>query len=101
MAKRSISFIGRYADSEAQIEAGRNPEEVTMPTVFSHAAVGFIAAKGAAEATAPNTRIVIASMALSALPDADALFLGAIPYGHPFGIEALHILCSLQLSSVC
>src|SRR5438552_184078 len=38
-----------------------------MPTVFSHAAVGFIAARGAAEATAPNTRIVIAWMALSAL----------------------------------
>ena len=56
-----------------------------MPTVFSHAAVGFIAAKGAAEATAPNTRIAIASMALSALPDADALFFGAIPYSHPFG----------------
>jgi len=56
-----------------------------MPTIFSHAAVGFIAAKGAAEATAPNTRIVIASMALSTLPDADALFFGAIPYSHPFG----------------
>ena len=56
-----------------------------MPTIFSHAAVGFIASKGAAEATAPNTRIVIASMALAALPDADALFFGAIPYGHPFG----------------
>ena len=56
-----------------------------MPTIFSHAAVGFIAAKGAAEATAPNTRIVIASMALAALPDADALFFGAIPYNHPFG----------------
>lgn len=56
-----------------------------MPTVFSHAAVGFIAAKGAAEATAPNSRIVIASMALSALPDANALFFGAIPYSHPIG----------------
>ncbi len=56
-----------------------------MPTVFSHAAIGFIAAKGAAEATAPNTRIVIASMALSLLPDADGLFFGAIPYSHPFG----------------
>jgi inner membrane protein len=56
-----------------------------MPTLFSHAAVGFIAAKGAAEATAPNTRIVIASMALSALPDADALFLGVVPYSHPLG----------------
>jgi inner membrane protein len=56
-----------------------------MPTVFTHAAVGFIAAEGAAQATPPNTRIVIASIALSALPDADALFFGAIAYSHPFG----------------
>ena len=77
--------VGPEQNCKPQIEAGRNHDEVTMPTVFSHAAVGFIAAKGAAEATAPNTRIVIASMALSALPDADALFFGAIPYGHPFG----------------
>jgi len=56
-----------------------------MPTVFSHAAIGFIAAKGAAEATAPNTRILIASMALAAFPDVDGLFFGAIPYSHPFG----------------
>jgi inner membrane protein len=56
-----------------------------MPTVFSHAAIGFVAAKFATEATEPNTQIVLASMVLSALPDADALFLGLIPYNHPFG----------------
>ena len=56
-----------------------------MPTVFSHAAVGFIAGKVATETTAPNTRILVASMALSALPDADALFISIIPYNHPFG----------------
>lgn len=69
-----------------------------MPTVFTHAAAGFIAAKGAAEATAPNRRIVIASMALSALPDADALFFGAVPYGHPFGHRGFtHSLCFAAL----
>ena len=56
-----------------------------MPTIFSHAAIGFVAAKGAAEATAPNTRIMIASMALAALPDADGLFFDVIPYGDPWG----------------
>lgn len=56
-----------------------------MPTVFSHAAVGFIAAKGAAEVNTPNARVAIASMALAALPDVDALFIDTIPYSHPFG----------------
>jgi inner membrane protein len=56
-----------------------------MPTVFTHAAVGFVAAKFAGEATTPNTRIALACMALSALPDADALFIGMVPYNHPFG----------------
>lgn len=72
-----------------------------MPTVFSHAAVGFVTAKVAAEATAPNTRILIASMALSALPDADALFFGAIPYSHPFGHRGFtHSLFSATLIGV-
>jgi len=56
-----------------------------MPTVFSHAAVGFVAGKIATETTTSNSRIVVASMALSALPDADALFISVIPYSHPFG----------------
>ncbi len=56
-----------------------------MPTVFSHAAVGFAASKCASEVTAPNTRMMIASMAVSVLPDSDGLFFGAIPYDHPFG----------------
>jgi inner membrane protein len=60
-----------------------------MPTVFSHAAVGFVAAKVAAEATAPNTRIIAAAMALAALPDADALFISVIPYNSPLGHRGL------------
>ena len=60
-----------------------------MPTVFSHAAVGFVATKVAAEATAPNTRIAVAAMALAALPDADALFISVIPYNSPLGHRGL------------
>ncbi len=56
-----------------------------MPTVFSHAAIGFVAAKFANEVSPSNARIVLASMALSAFPDADALFINVIPYNHPFG----------------
>jgi inner membrane protein len=56
-----------------------------MPTVLSHAAIGFVAGKIATETTASNGRILVASMALSALPDADALFISLIPYNHPFG----------------
>lgn len=59
--------------------------EKAMPTVFSHAAVGFIAAKISNEATAANTRITLAAMALAALPDMDALFISVIPYNSPFG----------------
>jgi inner membrane protein len=60
-----------------------------MPTLFTHGAIGFIAGKVATEATAPNTRLLVASMALSALPDADALFISVIPYNHPFGHRGL------------
>jgi inner membrane protein len=56
-----------------------------MPTIFSHTAVGFVAAKATTEATEPNTWIVLTSMVLAALPDADALFLSTIPYNHPLG----------------
>jgi inner membrane protein len=56
-----------------------------MPTIFSHAAVGFVVAKAATKPTEQNARFVLASMALAAFPDADALFINAIPYGHPFG----------------
>jgi inner membrane protein len=52
-----------------------------MPTIFSHAAVGFIATK----VTRSNKRVIAASMILAALPDADGLFFGRIPYGDPFG----------------
>src|SRR5262245_22943848 len=56
-----------------------------MPTVFTHAAVGFVAAKVANEVITPSTRIALVCMVLSALPDADALFIGVIPYNHPLG----------------
>jgi inner membrane protein len=56
-----------------------------MPTVFTHCAIGLTAGKLATETTAPNKRILVASMALSALPDADALFIRVIPYNSPFG----------------
>lgn len=60
-----------------------------MPTVFSHAAVGFVAAKVVAEATAENSRIVAGAMALAALPDTDALFISVIPYNSPLGHRGL------------
>ena len=60
-----------------------------MPTIFSHAAIGFVAAKVSAEASAPNNRIVAAAMALAALPDADALFISVIPYNSPLGHRGL------------
>ena len=56
-----------------------------MPTLFTHAAVGFITGKVAIASTVANTRILVASMTLSALPDVDALFISVIPYNHPFG----------------
>lgn len=56
-----------------------------MPTIFSHAAVGFIAAKGTAEATGPNTKVLITSIVFAALPDVDGVLFGTIPYNHPFG----------------
>jgi len=56
-----------------------------MPTIFSHAAVGFIAAKLTSAGPETNTKVVAASMILAALPDADGLLFGKIPYGDPFG----------------
>lgn len=73
-----------------------------MPTVFTHAAIGYAAAKVAAEVAPQNANItdtasyespfssrslviLFASMALAPLPDVDALFISVIPYNHPFG----------------
>jgi len=56
-----------------------------MPTVFTHAAVGFVTARIVTEAAVLNKSVLLTSMALAALPDADALFIGVIPYDHPFG----------------
>jgi inner membrane protein len=60
-----------------------------MPTVFTHAAVGFVASKVAAEITKSNAQVALACMALSALPDVDALFIAFIPYNHPLGHRGL------------
>jgi len=56
-----------------------------MPTIFSHAAVGFIATKVTGPGSATNKKVIAASMILAALPDADGLLFGRIPYGDPFG----------------
>src|SRR5262249_48897655 len=56
-----------------------------MPTIFSHTAVGFIAAKVTGAHSVTNKKVIAASMILATLPDADGLFFGRIPYGDPFG----------------
>lgn len=56
-----------------------------MPTIFSHAVIGLAASKLMVNGAESDNRIIIASALLAALPDMDALFLGAIPYNHPLG----------------
>jgi inner membrane protein len=55
-----------------------------MPTIFTHGAIGFTAIKSAFGAPSDH-RLMLASILLPILPDADALFTPWIPYGHPFG----------------
>lgn len=55
-----------------------------MPTIFSHGAIGFTAAKSVFGAST-DRRLIFASILLPILPDADALLMRWIPYGHPFG----------------
>jgi inner membrane protein len=55
-----------------------------MPTIFTHGAIGFTAMKSAFGAP-PDHRLMLASILLPILPDADALFTPWIPYGHTFG----------------
>jgi inner membrane protein len=72
-----------------------------MPTIFTHAAIGFVAAKVSAEVTGPNPRIVVAAMALAALPDADALFISVVPYSSPLGHRGLtHSLAFAAMAGV-
>jgi inner membrane protein len=56
----------------------------TMPTIFTHGAIGFTAMRPAFGA-APDRRLLLASILLPILPDADALLTPWIPYAHPFG----------------
>ncbi len=55
-----------------------------MPTIFTHGAIGFTAMRPVFGA-APDRRLLLASILLPMLPDADALLLPWIPYAHPFG----------------
>ncbi len=55
-----------------------------MPTIFAHGAFGYTAAKLLRGAPA-NSALLLTSIALAILPDADALLMPLIPYHHPLG----------------
>ncbi|MGH9754080.1 MAG: metal-dependent hydrolase [Blastocatellia bacterium] len=55
-----------------------------MPTIFTHGAIGFTAMRPVFGA-AMDRRLLLASILLPILPDADALLICWIPYAHPFG----------------
>src|SRR5215475_11793009 len=55
-----------------------------MPTVFTHGAIGFTAMRPVFGST-PDRRLLLASILLPILADADALLTPWIPYAHPFG----------------
>lgn len=58
-----------------------------MPTIFTHAAIGYTVAKLAGPTD--NRRVLIAAAALAALPDVDGLWFSIIPYRHPLGHRGL------------
>jgi inner membrane protein len=60
-----------------------------MPTIFSHAAIGFAASRLFQGSPENNRRVMIAAIFAAGLPDADALFIEVIAYGHPFGHRGL------------
>ena len=55
-----------------------------MATIFTHAVIGSTIAKLAARQTIQRHTIIACAL-LAALPDADGLFFGVIPYAHLFG----------------
>ncbi len=55
-----------------------------MPTIFTHGAIGFTAIRSIFGASTDH-RLLLTSILLPILPDADALFRVWIPYGHLFG----------------
>jgi inner membrane protein len=59
-------------------------DSIIMPTIFTHGAIGFTAMRPAFGA-ASDRRLLLASILLPVLPDADALLTPWIPYSHPFG----------------
>lgn len=59
-------------------------DSVIMPTIFTHGAIGFTAAKTAFGGSI-DLRLIIASIMFPILPDADGLFTPWVPYEHPFG----------------
>jgi inner membrane protein len=64
-----------------------------MPTIFAHGAFGYTAAK-LFRGAAVNSSLRLAAVTLAILPDADALLLPLIPYGHPLGHRGFtHSLC--------
>jgi inner membrane protein len=54
-----------------------------LPTIFTHSAFGLGLSKLAIEEG--NKQLLMTASLLAALPDADALFIGWVPYGSPFG----------------
>src|SRR5215468_4439437 len=56
-------------------------DSINMPTIFTHGAIGFTAMRPVFGA-ASDRRLLLASILLPILPDADALFTRWIPYGH-------------------
>ncbi len=55
-----------------------------MPTIFTHGAIGFTASKAVFGAST-DRRLILASILLPILPDADALLMPLFPYRHPLG----------------
>ena len=57
----------------------------SMPTVFTHAVVGYAAARAATARRHISTRLLIVATLLPVVPDLDVLLRPWFRYGHPFG----------------
>lgn len=60
-----------------------------MPTVFTHAVVGYAAARAAAGRRRFSGRILVLAALLPVVPDLDVLLRPWFRYGHPFGHRGL------------
>jgi inner membrane protein len=67
----------------SRLDAGQPAD--AMPTIFSHGAVGFIAARLTQSNPQAERRVMFAAIVIAVLPDIDGLWFRAIPYGHPLG----------------